>query len=45
MFDYLKVKYVKNGTFILSQAESVNKAVTENKVPNDFGIYLIYAGK
>jgi hypothetical protein len=45
MFDYLKVKYVENGTFILSQGESVNKAVTENNVPNDFGIYLIYADK
>lgn len=45
MFDDLKMKYIENGTFILSQGESVNKAVTDNNVPNDFGIYLIYAGK
>jgi hypothetical protein len=44
MFEGLKIKYVENSSFILLQGESINNAVTENNVPNDFGIYLIYAG-
>lgn len=45
MFEDLTVTYAENGSFTLLQGESINKAVADNKVPNDFGIYLIYSGE
>jgi hypothetical protein len=45
MFDDLKMKYANNDSFTLVQGESINKAVSNNNVPNDFGIYLVYTGE
>ena len=33
----------ENGSFFLNKNESINKVVTKYKVPNSYGVYVIYS--
>ncbi len=44
MINVLKKKYPKNGQFNVSMGQKITEAVKENKVPNEYGLYLIYEG-
>ena len=35
-------QFLKNGSFFLQPGESINDAVIRERVPNEFGVYLIY---
>ncbi len=40
----LQKSYEKNGTFILRKGELVSKVIRKKKVPNGYGVYLIFNG-